>query len=368
MKGGTKKIPPTKRIMKKPELKVDIDNCLLIGNGLNRCLSVGNISWGNLLQKIADELNVDYYNDNPMPIEFERIINTYLAQKEPDDTLYKFYTDIKYKIAEMIRNSTLPDNAIHYNIPKMKNIRLRAILTTNYDYLLEYAFDKKYRFEKNIEAHMYIPESTYQVDGIEFYHIHGIMGDPKSICLGYNQYMSIVSCLKNAISRKTDNLGQSLFIRQVLSGGRQPTGAWPERFFYSNMAIVGFGLDQSEADIWWLLSYRAYLYYTNSWNMRELIKNRIVYYRIIDRRNSSTVCTNNENIANVCKQRNPHDCWYITDEELTDEEKRFNRLLRSEHVGVNLYVLRDGQTYEDAYRKILSDIDNKGIREYNCLI
>ncbi len=351
MKGGTKKIPPTKRISKIPELKVNIDNCLLIGNGLNRCLSVGSISWGNLLQKIAQELNVDYFENNPMPLEFERIINTHLSQKEPDDSLYKFYTNIKYKIAEMMQKSTLPHDAIHRSIPQMRNIRLSAIMTTNYDYLLEYAFDPKYRFDKNLDAHMYIPESTHQMDGIEFYHIHGIMGDPKSICLGYNQYMSIVSCLKNAISRKADNLGQSLFIRQILSGARQPTGAWPERFFYSNIAIIGFGLDQCEADIWWLLSYRAYLYYTNSWNMRELIKNKIVYYRIID-------CKRIENTYSLT------DSWHVEEYELTEEEKRFNRLLRSEHVEVNLYALRNGKTYEDAYRKILSDIDKKGIREY----
>lgn len=351
MKGGTKKIPPTKRLSKKPELKINIDNCLLIGNGLNRCLSVGSISWGNLLQKIAQDLNVDYFENNPMPLEFERIINSHLSQKEPDDSLYKSYTNIKYQIAEMMQKSTLPYNAIHRSIPQMKNIQIGAIMTTNYDYLLEYAFDPKYRFDKNLDVHMYIPESTHQVDGIEFYHIHGIMGDPKSICLGYNQYMSIVSCLKNAISRKADNLGQSLLIRQILSGAKQPTGAWPERFFYSNIAIIGFGLDQCEADIWWLLSYRAYLYYTNSWNMRELIKNKIVYYRIID-------CTRTE-------YKHPlTDSWHVETYELTEEEKRFNSLLRSEHVEVNLYALRNGKTYEDAYQKILSDIDKKGIKEY----
>lgn len=372
MKHRTKKIPPTNRAFKKPELKIEIDNCLLVGNGLNRCLPNDSISWGNLLQKIADELNVDYYKDNPMPLEFERIINTYLANQPSNSTLYNFYTNIKYKIADMMRGSVLPDEAVHRNIPKMKNNRPRAILTTNYDYLLEYAFDNKFQFEKNIEKHMYIPQSTYQVDGVEFYHIHGFIGDPKSICLGYNQYMSIVSCLRNAISRKGDNLGQSLYIRQILSGARQPTGAWPERFFYSNMAIMGFGLDQCEADIWWLLSYRAYLYYTNSWNMRDLIRNNIVYYRIIDRRSNKGTETSygikpsvSSNTRTSSTKRD-NSIWYIDDQDLTEEEKRFNRLLRSEHIGVNMYVLRDGVTYEDAYRQILLDIDKKGIREYRC--
>lgn len=352
MKGGTRKIPPTKRLSKRPELKIDIDNCLLIGNGLNRCLSEDSISWGDLLKKIAQDLKVDYFENNPMPLEFERIINTHLSQKETDDNLYKFYTKIKFEIAKIMEGSTLPADAIHRCIPRMRHIRLKAIMTTNYDYLLEYAFDHKYRFDKNLDAHIYIPESTHQVDGIEFYHIHGIIGDPKSICLGYDQYMSIVSCLKNAISRKANNLGQSLFIRQILSGARQPTGAWPERFFYSNIAIIGFGLAQCEADIWWLISYRAYLYYTNSWNMKELIRNKIVYYRIID-------CTRD-------KFEHPlTDSWRVEEYELTEEENRLNRLLRSEHVEVNMYALRQGKTYEDVYRKILSDIDRRGIRKYD---
>ena len=36
-------------------------------------------------------------------------------------------------------------------------------------------------------------------------------------------------------------------------------GSWVEHIFFSNLYIVGFGLDKSEIDIWWLLAYRASL-------------------------------------------------------------------------------------------------------------
>lgn len=374
MNGRTHKIPPTMRNSKKPTLHMSIDNCLLIGNGLNRCIADGSISWGELLGDIASELGVDYYNSNPMPLEFERIINTYLKKRPPQERNFELYSKIKYKIVELMKHATLPDDAVHHMITEMQNTHLSAILTTNYDYMLEYAFNKKYCFEMNIDEHMYIEKSTYQVDGIEFYHIHGIMGDPRSICLGYNQYMTITSHLRRAISAKMDNRGQSLRIRRVLSGGLQPTGIWAERFFYSNIAMVGFGLDRCESDIWWLLSYRAYLYYTNSWEMRDLIKNNIVYYRIIDRRTkvNKRLCCGI--LGEECKQNKEKCCfekikvksnWYTDESILTDEERRFNELLRSEHVGVNTYIIQDGQTYEDGYRKILKEIDNKGIREYN---
>lgn len=53
---------------------------LLIGNGLNRTLQFS-ISWSELLCDIAKEHNVEYIPDLPMPLEFERIINTILKNQ-----------------------------------------------------------------------------------------------------------------------------------------------------------------------------------------------------------------------------------------------------------------------------------------------
>ena len=36
----------------------------------------------------------------------------------------------------------------------------------------------------------------------------------------------------------------------------------------------------TEIDIWWLLTYRASLYYSNRYNCRNLIANRIVYHDV----------------------------------------------------------------------------------------
>ena len=50
-------------------------------------------------------------------------------------------------------------------------------------------------------------------------------------------------------------------------------GSWVEHIFFSNLYIVGFGLDKSEIDIWWLLAYRASLIAQNL-----IDKNTIRYY------------------------------------------------------------------------------------------
>ena len=115
-----------------------MDKCLLIGNGLNRCLE-HSIEWGELLREIAVDYGVDYNGDIPMPMEFERIANQ-IFEKQQTPTP-KLYLEIKSKVVEKIKRTKLPDNAIHKELTKLK---VDVIMTTNYDYLLEYVFNKDF--------------------------------------------------------------------------------------------------------------------------------------------------------------------------------------------------------------------------------
>lgn len=74
-----------------------MDKCLLIGNGLNRCLE-HSIKWGELLRKIADDYGVSYNGQIPMPIEFEYIANQ-IFEKQQTPTP-KLYSEIKSKVVE----------------------------------------------------------------------------------------------------------------------------------------------------------------------------------------------------------------------------------------------------------------------------
>ena len=73
---------------------IPVDNCLFIGNGLNRTLETS-VAWGSLLKAIAEEYHVTYEPDNPMPIEFERIINAYLASDHHPPKVHHTYTYTK---------------------------------------------------------------------------------------------------------------------------------------------------------------------------------------------------------------------------------------------------------------------------------
>ena len=46
-------------------------------------------------------------------------------------------------------------------------------------------------------------------------------------------------------------------------------------FFTHDIYIVGLQLDTNEIDLWWLLTYRAYLYYSNDSQLKQIMKNRI---------------------------------------------------------------------------------------------
>lgn len=349
-----------------------MDRCLLIGNGLNRCLKDGP-AWGNLLQKTADRLGVEYEESISMPLEFERIINSYLS-KAPDISMLQVLFDavrndyieglnakssgkntrmisylerkktinsmgtvfaiIKADIAGQVAHIDLPKDALHRKIPALKP---NAILTTNYDFLLEKAFDDKYTYNGHINGNTkYITHPTAQIDSAEFYHIHGIATHPVSICLGYEHYMDMVTVLRNSLNRNT---GTGNWIQRVLAKEEKPENTWAERFFTSDIAILGLGLTECESDLWSLLTQRAYLYYTNRYGIRDIMKNNIVFYDVL----------------NGVKKKKPEDEQYRIQDNL--RKQKLHKLMEGEHIIVRQYTIgKDCGSYPEAYEKAIEDI------------
>lgn len=56
-------------------------------------------------------------------------------------------------------------------------------------------------------------------------------------------------------------------------------------FFTHDIYIVGLKLDTNEIDLWWLLTYRAYLYYSNDSGLLKIMKNRVKIFLTHDDRN-----------------------------------------------------------------------------------
>ena len=308
-----------------------MDNCFLIGNGLNRTLQ-HSIAWGDLLKEIAEKNGVDYCSDISMPLEFERITNCYL--RNSDTPSVKVYADFKKQIANKIQLTKLPENAIHH---KIKTVKPDAIMTTNYDNLLEYVYSPNYNHKGNQQKYLFDPTSIQQK--VQFYHLHGMASVPQSICLGYEHYAGIIEKLRGQINKKENNENTRMLIRQVLLGERPRLNTWGERFYTSNIAILGLGLSSCEIDLWWLITHRAYLYFSDYYGLKQYIRNQISYFDIID----DIVKENTEKEAR--RQHNQK------------EKESIHHLLENSHINVQKYKLSKYYgDYQEAYSRIISDI------------
>ena len=94
-----------------------MDRCLLIGNGLNRTLK-HSIPRGDLLKDVSEQLGTEYYQDIPLPLEFERIINSYLGHSQQPTP--EIYSSIKRIVINKIKDTKLPENAIHRRLSETK--------------------------------------------------------------------------------------------------------------------------------------------------------------------------------------------------------------------------------------------------------
>ena len=270
---------------------------LLIGNGLNRCLN-DTISWGDLLAHVAVQHDVQQYKwvqnsyDNvSFPMQFEAIINQIQKKNQKIDA--DIYSKIKKEIAYQIRKARLDNNAIHFDYVKLP---VNTIMTTNYDYLLEIALDenydviKDYSGKKNTFFKYSVLSYPYVSGGKELFHIHGSLQWPSKVCLGYEHYAGQLQLLREQISTN-DNIINLLTKKSYLQNdyndsGRFNLSKWPALFFTDNIYIVGLSMSECEIDLWWLLTYRAYLFYNNV-RGRSLIRNKIIYYDVAKTENKA---------------------------------------------------------------------------------
>lgn len=317
-----------------------MQNYLLVGNGLNRCLSTG-VSWGDLLKTVAEKYHVSYNPNIVMPMEFERIVNEILSRdltKNPNT----FINDVKSEISNLIKDESLKSDAIHYKLNKMK---IDGLLTTNYDLLLEKVFDKNYVYNGS-KTNKYLFEPTGNVNEKLFYHLHGIVSNPSSLCLGYEHYMGMVQNLRGELNTKKRNISTEMAIKRILCNEEPSKNIWGELFYTSNIAIIGLGLTDCESDLWWLITHRASLYYSDYCNLRSdrILKNKIVYYDVLDE----------------IKKGNPAKEQERKNSEI--EKKNRHQLLRGEHVDVKTFCLgKDCCSYTEAYNLMIEDICKNGI-------
>ena len=224
---------------------------------------------------MAKEYGVEYNGNLSFPMEFECIANQILIHNPTiGDAIYH---DLKEKIIVQIENCVLPSVNPHIAFSALP---INSILTTNYEYLIEKSLDASFSIDgiKRKNGDRYNLHSLNTVAGISVYHIHGEIKYVDSICLGYEHYAGALQNLR-ANYAVTDRDTNKLKIHSILTTPHEKT-IWSDKFFIDNVHIIGLALSQSEIDLWWLLTYRAYLYHTNKDALSQYINNTIVYHHV----------------------------------------------------------------------------------------
>lgn len=290
-----------------------MQSALLIGNGLNRCYKNA-IPWDKLLERIANEYHVGFNEENSFPLEFESIANQIL---DKDDRIAEnVYDEIKLKIANMVCSQTPEPNSLQRLFTSINFVD--CILTTNYDYMLEKAFTGELEPQPDNQDKSETKYSLYRFEehmGKTFYHIHGEADRPNSLCLGYEHYAAYLSKMREYLKAPPG-------VSEKISGiNRSKKHSWVDLFFTHDVYIVGLTLKTNEIDLWWLLTYRAFLYYSNDSGLKDIMKNQVKIF-------------------------------------LTHDDPNQQELFHNLHVETELIKVHD-KHYENSYREIAQKINQE---------
>ena len=246
------------------------DKTLFIGNGLNRTLK-GSVSWDELMAKLGS--TEPEGSGVPFPIEFEQIAarnGCSVGRRNIDP-----YKELRLKLVEIIDDAGAGYGRIH---KAFRDLPFNHFVTSNYDETFERMFEVENSLS-NPGSSRNILEAIYRSGGRDFYHAHGLCKWKNTLCLGHEHYATLISKIRSKFYPGESDIKdkRNYHLKELISRNVTPLGIWPELFLTSDVAIVGFGLDYSESDIWWLLALRASLF--APCNHLDSFENSVTYYK-----------------------------------------------------------------------------------------
>jgi hypothetical protein len=246
-----------------------VQNTLFVGNGFSRAIFQGVPSWsslfGNVDNSIRDIQNYTYLYE---------IFRLELGQKGLDEGQIKekFVKKIRMFSDQLSRNV---DHTLNKFGDLLRTHNINNIITTNYDNGIEHILQNACGYHKETPEKL-VPEKIYSIrtyksfynetanHRIKLWKIHGDLDRVKSITLGFDQYCGALSKLEDYVKGSyysTHGEPSPKCETPMLKKCKNPDLfdhiSWAELFFNTNVYIVGFGMDFSEIDIWWLLNKRA---------------------------------------------------------------------------------------------------------------
>ena len=222
-----------------------METTILFGNGMNWFSKGFNqMTWPRMLSLISGREKQEIKkSDVPYTFQFEDIL---LSEKVNEQ-----------KIRESVERymQALGSNPLY---EKLLAINVENYLTTNYDHSVDksmpgafvYSVDDSDQAETSYSTHRHRTYKNEKGDVKRIWAIHGDMDYPRSMMLGEDQYNGSLSLLNTYLKDRKKACED--FMKQMERDDYRMR-RWMDSFFFTDMHIIGFGLDFSEVDIWWML-------------------------------------------------------------------------------------------------------------------
>ena len=225
---------------------------LFLGNGVNKAF--GECSWDEVIDKLStgefdyDQKTLDQIKK--LPYALQTIV---------------FSSDSVSDGMKMISEGLLPHKLKSDHLDLIKeftSLPFDAILTPNYSYEVEMALEPdfdvkqgcscKYRHNVSRETNkkdQFGLYRFYDINDKKVWHIHGEAALINSMVMGHYYYGKLLK----AVQERVPDIIKSYKTAQKY-GKAYKYDSWVDYFLLSDVHIVGFGMDPSEMDIWWLVN------------------------------------------------------------------------------------------------------------------
>lgn len=217
----------------------------LIGNGINRACNAGP-SWQDVLSRLTEgvDLSVGDMESKPFPFVFQELTAKADVKSR---TLRK-------RVAKHV--GEIESGDLH---KQLMSGRVRHVLTVNYDLSLEASGEHR-RCEPHWErSTKYSIFRNRMAGSTRVWHLHGEISEPRSILLGYDHYTGALQRMRQYL--KATYRGRSSPFKAGISKFEHESipYSWIDVFLRDDIEILGLGLDYSEIDVWWALTYKNHL-------------------------------------------------------------------------------------------------------------
>ena len=237
---------------------------LLIGNGLE--YKSGQRSWEELVRDLTlpEKRGMGEAQHLPFPLRYELLSTPFQV---PNPMERRDILQEERRLAKAMKKMVHTSNPLLEQLPEL---HMDHVFTTNYSYCLEHAFFPRRSFEKRgtrskfrfdlreasekegkkrevqyrLHTGYWFPDPD-RPQGTALWHIHGESSVPQGIILGHDRYGRLLARIVGCC--------QEIGKRAAGAEGELPFFSWPSLFLFGDVYILGFGFDECEFDLWWLL-------------------------------------------------------------------------------------------------------------------